>query len=51
MFWSPFLRFYLGPLNSNIHPWLRVVHVGVLMILMADITPGKRSRIVTFSEQ
>jgi len=36
-------------LKSNIHPWLRVVHVGVSVILMADVIPRKQSCIVTLS--
>jgi len=42
-----------GLLNSNIHPCLRVVHVGnfeLLCFLLASILPRKRSCIVTFSE-
>ena len=36
-------------LKSNTHPWLRVVHDGILRFLMAYVTPRKQSCIVTLS--
>jgi len=36
-------------LKSNTHPRLRVVHVGILGLLMADVTPRKQSCIITHS--
>jgi len=47
---GPLSEIFFGHLNLNIHPWLRVTRVWISVILTADITYRKRSRIVTLPE-
>ena len=43
MFWGHFLRVGLGLLNSDIHLWLRVVHVGISVVYGRYHTKGAES--------